>query len=69
MAGVTTFDQVGVPDHVAHVVTYTTPLFEHDREFTGQGVLELFASSDRTDMDLMIKLSLSSEGEGKSPFI
>ena len=69
MAGVTTFDQAGVPDHVARVVTYTTPPFEHDREFTGQGVLELFASSDQTDMDLMVKLSLLPEGEGKPPFI
>ena len=58
MAGVTTLDVKGVPHHTARVVTYTTPAFEHDREFTGQGVLHLFASSDQTDMDVIVKLSL-----------
>jgi uncharacterized protein len=58
MAGVTTFDSQGVPHHTRRVVTYTTEPFQHDREFTGQGVLHLFASSDQNDMDVMVKLSL-----------
>ena len=66
MAGVTTVDAQGVPHHTARVVTFTTPPFERDREFTGQGVLHLFASSDQTDMDVMVKLSLL-PGEADGP--
>ncbi|USQ71717.1 CocE/NonD family hydrolase [Roseomonas mucosa] len=69
MAGVTTLDPQGVPHHTARVLTFTTPQFARDREFTGQGVLHLFASSDQTDMDVMVKLSLLPEGEGKPPFV
>lgn len=69
MAGVTTFDRQGMPDHFARVVTYTTPQFDRDREFTGQGVLELHASSDQIDMDVMVKLSLLPQGEDKPRFM
>ena len=69
MAGVSMMDVQGNPHHVARVVTYTTAPFETDREFSGQGVLELFASSDQTDLDLMVKLSLLPLGENKPPFI
>jgi putative CocE/NonD family hydrolase len=62
MAGVTTIDKDGVPHHTARVVTFTTPAFERDREFTGQGVLHLYGSSDQADMDVIVKLSLLSEG-------
>jgi uncharacterized protein len=62
MAGVTTIDEHGVPHHTARVVTYTTAPFAQDREFTGQGVLHLHASSDQTDMDVIVKLSLLPEG-------
>ena len=58
IAGVTTFDKFGNPHHVARVNTFTTPPMERDREFTGQGVLELSASSDQTDFDVSVKLSL-----------
>lgn len=69
MAGVTTLDRQGMPHHTARVVTFTTAPFERDREFTGQGVLHLFGSSDQTDMDIVVKLSLLPEGEGKPPFV
>ena len=69
MAGVTTIDGQGLPHHVERVVTYTSAPFDRDREFTGQGVLHLHASSDQTDMDVMVKLSLLSVGEGKPPAI
>ena len=69
MAGVTVIGKDGVPDHFARVNTFTTPPFERDREFTGQAVLHLFASSDQADMDVMAKLSLLPEGEGKPPFV
>jgi len=62
MAGVAVIED-GVPDHVARVVTYTSEPFGRDREFTGQGVLHLFASSDQADMDVMAKLSLLPEGK------
>jgi putative CocE/NonD family hydrolase len=62
-AGVTTFDARGVPDHFALVNTFTSQPFEHDREFTGQGVLLLHASSDQTDMDVIVRLSLLSDRE------
>ncbi len=62
IAGVTTFDQSGVPDHVARVTTFTTAPFERDREFTGHGALVLHASSDQTDFDVMAKLQILSFG-------
>ncbi|WCT74654.1 CocE/NonD family hydrolase [Sphingomonas naphthae] len=68
MAGVTTFDEKGVPDHVARVNTFTSAPFDRDREFTGQGVLVLHASSDQTDMDVIVKLTLlSGKGEAIKP--
>ncbi len=62
IAGVTTFDQNGLPDHVARVVTYTTAPFEREREFTGHGALVLHAASDQTDFDVMAKLQILSPG-------
>jgi uncharacterized protein len=62
IAGVTTFDMNGIPDHVARVNTYTTPPFERDREFTGHGAVVLHASSDQTDFDVMVKLQILSPG-------
>jgi uncharacterized protein len=56
-AGVTSFVN-GVPDHTARVNTYTTAPFEKAREFSGQGTLVLYGSSDQTDMDVMVKISL-----------
>jgi predicted acyl esterase len=67
MAGVTTIDKQGIPDHVARVITYTTAPFESDREFTGHGVLHLHASSSQTDMDVMVKLSLLPKGDDTPP--
>jgi uncharacterized protein len=69
MAGVTFIDIHGVPHHTARVVTFTTAPFDREREFTGQGVLHLFGSSDQTDMDIVVKLSLLPEGDDKPPFI
>ncbi len=69
MAGVSVIDKDGMPDHFARVVTYTSAPFERDREFTGQGVLHLHASSEQADMDLCVKLSLLPKGEGKPPFV
>jgi len=57
-AGVTIFQKDGTLNHVARVNTFTTEAFDEDREFTGQGVLNLFVSSDQTDLDLIVKLSL-----------
>lgn len=68
MAGVTTFDEKGMPDHVARVSTFTSRPFERDREFTGRGALVLHASSDQTDMDVIAKLTLlSGDGEAIKP--
>jgi len=68
MAGVTVFDKHGTPDHVARVNTFTTTPLDADREFTGQGVLTLYASSDQTDMDVIVKVSLmpSDPGAGQA---
>jgi putative CocE/NonD family hydrolase len=38
MAGVTLFNEQGMPNHLARVVTFITAPFERDRELTGQGV-------------------------------
>jgi putative CocE/NonD family hydrolase len=64
MAGVTVFDEHGVPDHVARVNTFTTAPMTEDREFTGHATLTLHASSDQTDMDVIVKLSLVSGAPG-----
>ncbi|HLH70591.1 MAG TPA: CocE/NonD family hydrolase [Candidatus Dormibacteraeota bacterium] len=56
--GTTTYDERGQPDVTARVITYTSPPFERDREFTGYGVLVLFASTDQRDMDVMAKLNV-----------
>ena len=69
MAGVTTIGPDGTPDHFARVLTFTTAPFDRDREFTGQGVLHLHASSDQSDMDLFVKLSVLPEGADGPKFI
>lgn len=61
MAGTTTIIK-GVPDHTARINTYTTAPFSDEMEFTGNGVLELFASSDQTDFEVFGKLSLMLNG-------
>lgn len=60
MAGVSTFDQNGIPDHVARLNTYTTPPFERDREFTGHGAVVLHASSNENDFEVMVKIQVLS---------
>jgi predicted acyl esterase len=64
-AGVSVFDMNGVPDHVARVNTYTTAAFDRDREFTGEGVLILHASSDQIDMDVIVKVTLLTDVPGR----
>jgi uncharacterized protein len=54
--GYTKFDERGVPDNVSRIVTYTSAPFEREREFTGDGVLILHASTDQTDMDVITRL-------------
>lgn len=58
MAGVTVFDGHGSPDHVACVNTFTMAPMDRRREFTGQGVLTMYASTDQTDIDLFVRVSL-----------
>lgn len=57
-AGVTSFDEYGVPDHVARVTTFITAPLAQDREFTGHAMLLLHASTDQTDLDVIVKLTL-----------
>jgi len=54
--GVVSMGKFG-PDPVAGVLTFVTPPLGHDTEVTGPIVLELFASSDQTDTDFVIKIS------------
>lgn len=63
MAGVSTFDKNGIPDHVARLNTYTSPAFERDREFTGHGAVVLHASSNQKDFEVMVKLQILSPGQ------
>jgi len=62
MAGVTVFGAGGAPNNTARVCTFTTAPMERDREFTGQGVLVLHASTDQTDLDVIVKLTLVRDG-------
>lgn len=50
------------PDHVGRIVTFTTAPFDRVREFTGDGVLVLFASTDQQDMDVVARLSVLAAG-------
>ena len=56
--GPVTFGENGVPDPIARVITFTSAPFARDREFTGNGVLVLNASTDQTDLDVIAKLSI-----------
>jgi predicted acyl esterase len=67
MAGVTAITPDGRLDHVARVNTFTSEPMTVDREFTGQGVLELFASTDQHDLDVIIKLSLLAANPSGAP--
>jgi uncharacterized protein len=61
-AGVTMFTEHGMPDHLARVTTFTTAPMRRDREFTGHGVLTLYTSTDQTDLDVIVKVSLMRDG-------
>jgi uncharacterized protein len=53
----------GGPDHVRRIVTFTTAPADRTREFTGDGVLVLFASTDQRDIDVVARLStLAADG-------
>ncbi len=65
--GNTSFTSEGVPDHIARVVTFTSAPFERDREFTGDGVLILHASTDQSDMDVIVKLSVLAASAAARP--
>jgi uncharacterized protein len=54
------FDKFGTPDHVARVTTFTTAPMQRDREFTGHAMLTLYASTDQTDLDAIVKVPLVS---------
>jgi uncharacterized protein len=58
IAGVTAFDKFGTPDHVARVTTFTTAPMQRDREFTGHAMLTLYASTEQTDLDAIVKVPL-----------
>jgi uncharacterized protein len=60
IAGVTVFDKFGTPDHVVRVTTFTTAPMQRDREFTGHSMLPLYASTDQTDLDAIVKVPLVS---------
>lgn len=58
--GTTTYDEHGMPDPTARVVTFTSAPFDRDREFAGEGVLVLHVSSDQSDADVMAKVNVVS---------
>lgn len=66
-AGVTIFDAEGKPDHLARVTTFTSERMDRDREFTGQGVLTLHASTDQQDVDLIVSLYVVPGPESGAP--
>jgi putative CocE/NonD family hydrolase len=62
LAGTTTFDANGVPDHTARVCTFTSAPFADDAEFTGDGLLVLHASTDQRDFDVFARVSVLAPG-------
>jgi predicted acyl esterase len=46
------------PDHVARILTFTSPAFDRVREFTGDGHVVLFASTDQQEIDVVVRLSV-----------
>ena len=65
MLGTTTLHQ-GVPDHVARVNTFVSQPFWRIAEFTGDGKLVLYTSSDQQDFDVAAKLSIVPADGGHS---
>lgn len=71
--GVMSYGEYG-PDHVAHILTFTSAPLERDLEVTGPIILELFASSDQPDTDFVVKVSeqlpesVTTEGDRPPPF-
>jgi uncharacterized protein len=47
---------------VARVTTFTSAPMDHDREFAGQGIVVLHASTDQSDLDVLAKVSLLRAG-------
>ena len=62
IAGTSTFDQNGIPDHTARITTWTSAPFAQDREFTGDGHVVLHASTDQRDFDVMVKVQVVAQG-------
>ncbi len=61
--GTTSFDAQGRPDHLARILTFTSPPLREACEFTGDGVLELYASTDQEDFDVVARLSVVKDGQ------
>jgi uncharacterized protein len=56
----------GVPNFTLGIVTYTTAPFDREREFTGDGVLVLHASTDQTDMDVIVRImAMAADGRAQ----
>ena len=64
--GYTMFDERGAPDNLARIVTYTSAPFARDREFTGDGALVLHASTDPTDLDIIVRvMAVNAQGRAQ----
>ena len=46
------------PDHTARILTFTSAPMQHRREFTGDGVIELYGSTDQDDFDVVARLAV-----------
>lgn len=55
-AGTTAIGPGGRPDRFARVCTFMSAPFEHEREFAGDAMVVLFASTDQDDLDVIVKL-------------
>jgi len=66
-AGSTVIGEGGRPDRFAGVCTFASDAFETAREFAGDGMLVLFASSDQEDLDLVVKVHVLPGGSPAQP--
>ena len=67
-AGTTAFGPGGRPERFVRVCTFTSEAFARDREFSGDGMFVLFASTDQDDLDVIVKLHIvSGDAPGSGP--
>ena len=57
------------PDHTARILTFTSPAMDRVREFTGDGLIDLYVSTDQDDLDVVARLVVVGEDGGAGEIV